>query len=537
MRKNDNFKGTLRKVTVALTTRVVLPMQTVLRRLVRQYGEFAAPLWRGLRRLHDRLTPRDYALLGAGGLLALLVGTCSPSVPLLEQVRSAGKLRVATFNSGTTYYQTALGAGVGGTGFEYDLAKLFAEELGVELEMVVVNNPAEALEALGTGRAHIAAGLTRTASREQVARFGPDVIPVTSELIYRLGRTRPETLEDVDAPIDVPAGSSEGERLVEMKGTYPRLVIRESQELGTEGLLAQVADNEIAYTIADSRLVAINSRYHPQLRVAFDLGEAEMLAWAMPREVDDAFQHQVEVFFSRIRDDTELDRLVDRHFGFQDNEGYVGGQIFSKQAETVLPVYREIFEKAGEETSMDWRLLASMGYQESHWNPAAVSPTGVRGLMMLTEATARFIGVNRLDAHQSILGGARYLKYIYSKMPESAPEPDRTWMALASYNQGWGAVLDARNVTKMWGGDPNRWVDVRKSLLLLTQPKWHRHTKYGYARGYEAVGYVNNIRAYYDILVWMTSGENLPPPAELNTPPEIEQEPPSPAFEIESPVL
>jgi membrane-bound lytic murein transglycosylase F len=121
-------------------------------------------------------------------------------------------------------------------------------------------------------------------------------------------------------------------------------------------------------------------------------------------------------------------------------------------------------------------------------------------------------------------------------MPDSIAEPDRTWMALASYNQGWGAVLDARNITKIWGGNPDRWVDVRKSMLLLTQPKWHRMTKYGYARGYEAVGYVNNIRSYYDILVWLTSGENLPPPEELSEPPAFE-EAPSKALEIESPVL
>jgi len=245
---------------------------------------------------------------------------------------------------------------------------------------------------------------------------------------------------------------------------------------------------------------------------------------------------EVTTFFAHIREDTELDRLIDRHFSYANNEGYVGGKIFSEQAESVLPVYREAFERAGEENAIDWRLLAAMGYQESHWNPGAVSPTGVRGLMMLTEATARFIGVNRLDAYQSILGGARYLKYIYKQLPESVPEPDRTWMALASYNQGWGAVLDARNITKMWGGEPDRWVDVRKSLLLLTQSKWNRHAKYGYARGYEAVGYVTNIRSYYDILVWMTSGEDLPPPVELSAPPAIE-EPGSNALEIESPVL
>ncbi len=533
MRKNDNFKGTLRKVTVTL----ISGLKVAARKLFDQYREFAAPLGRLLHKIHQNMTLADWSRLGTGFVLALVLGTCSPSVSLLDQVRESGKLKVATFNSGTTYYQTALGPTVGATGFEYDLAKLFAEELDVQLEIVIVGSPQEALDAVRSGRAHIAAGLRRTDARQRKVKFGPDIMNVTSELVYRVGRKRPDSLAEVDAAIVVPQGSVYAEKLNTLKKDHPQLKIIEPSDIDSEGLLSQVAENQIAYTVADSRLISINTRYFPQLRVAFELGEPEMLAWAMPPDVDDGFVAEVEKFFNHIREDTELDRLVDRHFGYKDTEGYVGGQTFARQAESVLPVYRKVFERAGEENGIDWRLLAAMGYQESHWNPGAVSPTGVRGLMMLTEATARFIGVNRLDAHQSIMGGARYLKYIYSKMPDSIPEPDRTWMALASYNQGWGAVLDARNITKMWGGNPDRWVDVRKSLLLLTQSKWNRHTKYGYARGYEAVGYVNNIRSYYDILVWMTSGENLPPPEELSEPPTLEDTSPSKALEIESPIL
>jgi membrane-bound lytic murein transglycosylase F len=537
VRKNDNFKATLRKVTAIQSKRLGQALVTASRHLIAQYRKFAAPLGQFLRNLHQRMTLADWARLGTVIALFLTLGTCSPSISLLAQVKGGGKLKVATFNSATTYYQTALGPTVGATGFEYDLAKLFAEELDVQLEIVTVTTPQEALDAIRTGRAHIAAGLTRTIARERLVSFGPPVMSVTSELVYRVGRNRPTALSEVDAPIVLPQGSSNTEKLSALIQDHPELNVTEMADLDSEALLAQVAEGEIAYTVADSRLISINTRYHPQLRVAFVLGEPEALAWAMPKDVDEEFLEEVETFFKHIREDTELDRLIDRHFGHEDNEGFVGGKTFASQAESVLPVYREVFEQAGVENGIDWRLLAAMGYQESHWNPGAVSPTGVRGLMMLTEATARFIGVNRLDAHQSILGGARYLKYIYSKMPDSIPEPDRTWMALASYNQGWGAVLDARNITRMWGGSPDRWVDVRKSLLLLTQSKWNKHAKYGYARGYEAVGYVNNIRSYYDILVWMTSGENLPPPEELSEPADVDPGLPSKALEIESPIL
>ena len=145
-----------------------------------------------------------------------------------------------------------------------------------------------------------------------------------------------------------------------------------------------------------------------------------------------------------------------------------------------------------------------MGYQESHWNPDAVSPTGVRGIMMLTEATARQLGVeDRVDPRQSIFGGARYLRRIKRKIPERIAEPDRTWLALAAYNIGFGHLEDARILTQANGGDPDRWEDVREHLPLLADPKWHTRTRHGYARGGQPVHYVENIRYYYDVLLWL----------------------------------
>ena len=161
-----------------------------------------------------------------------------------------------------------------------------------------------------------------------------------------------------------------------------------------------------------------------------------------------------------------------------------------------------------------------MGYQESQWDPDAVSPTGVRGLMMLTEDTANFLDVNdRDDPTQSIFGGALYYSQLFAQLPESIKDPDRGWMALAAYNIGLGHLLDARMLTQEVGGNPNHWLEVRNSLPLLTQARWYSRTRHGYARGYETVNYVGNVRNYYDMLTWITNGAPSKAKPELVEPP------------------
>ncbi|MDB5975266.1 MAG: hypothetical protein JWR07_2026 [Nevskia sp.] len=176
---------------------------------------------------------------------------------------------------------------------------------------------------------------------------------------------------------------------------------------------------------------------------------------------------------------------------------YSGTGNFSDDVEVVLPQYRLNFEEAARRNGLDWRLLAAVGYQESRWNPAAESPTGVRGLMMLTTDTAQDLGVDREDGAQSILGAGRFLQGLYGQLPPQIREPDRTAMALAAYNQGIGHLMDARDVVINRGGDPDRWTDVRAALPLLSDADWQKTTKYGPARGGEAVAFVDSVRLYY----------------------------------------
>jgi len=168
---------------------------------------------------------------------------------------------------------------------------------------------------------------------------------------------------------------------------------------------------------------------------------------------------------------------------------------------TVLPRYRQLFQEGQRLTGIDWRLLAALAYQESHWDPLATSFAGVRGIMMLTDDTADRLKVtDRLDPKQAIPAGARYLAELRDQLPEQVREPDRTWMALAAYNMGYGHLNGARTIAPKEGLEPQWWNALKELLPKLSQPAYAARLKAGPARGGEAVRMVENVRTYYDIL-------------------------------------
>ena len=290
-----------------------------------------------------------------------------------------------------------------------------------------------------------------------------------------------------------------------MQQQFPGLSWHADPELESDELLILVWQQLIEYTIADSNELSVNRHIYPELKPAFDISEPEPLAWAFPLGEDNSLLDEAKSFFKEIKENGTLERLIDRYYGHIEDFDYVGTRRYQAHIEQRLPQFRNFIKEAADEIVMDWRLMAAIGYQESHWDPDAVSPTGVRGIMMLTRAAAKDMNVaDRKDPEQSIRGGARYLARMLQRIPERVPEPDRTWLALAAYNVGHGHLEDARNLTQKNKGNFDRWVDVKENLPLLSQKKWFQQTRYGYARGREPVRYVDNIRTYYDILVWLT---------------------------------
>lgn len=465
-------------------------------------------------------------------VLLLVNKSCTKLPTTLERVQKKGQLVILTRNSPTTYYEGPDGP----TGFEYDLARLFAEHLGVRLKVVVTDNFSEIIPRTARGDVHIAAaGLTVTDERSKRVRFGPVYQEITQQLVYRDGRNAPrQPLDVIGGTLEVLAGSSHVERLKALQRELPELVWRENAELESEDLLGLVWERKIDFTIADSNEVMLNRRFYPELRVAFDITEPQPLAWAFPKTNDGTLYEAAVDFFDTIRTNGKLQQLIERHYGHVGTFDYVGTRKFMLHFNERLPRFKAMFMQAGVQTRIDWRLLAAIGYQESHWDPRAASPTGVRGIMMLTKTTAAQLGLtNRLDPDQSIRGGARYIAHVREKLPSRIPEPDRTWLALAAYNVGFGHLEDARRITQQLGRDPDRWIDVKESLPLLRQKKWYSKTKHGYARGNEAVVYVENIRSYYDLMVRMAES-----PAPVPVPPTEAVDEPAPDIpDILPPVL
>lgn len=445
-----------------------------------------------------------YSGLLIGFCLLLLFwgpGTCSYNTEredaIFKAILEKGELVVLTRNAPTTYYFGTDGE----TGYEYDLVTAYAQHLGVDVRFETRATVDDVLQALAEGKADMAAaGLTLTENRKNDFLFGPPYFKVQQQLVCRRGRKLPGDVEDMkDVSIEVTAASSYVDNLVELANNGLSDLTWRETELTTEQILERVWLGYVDCTLADSNIVSLNRRYMPELLVAFPLAETEDLAWALPPDAHD-LKESIHEWFAEV-DESISQKLYGRYYAHVEIFDYVDTARFKRRIQTRLPEFREMFEDAGEEYDIDWKLLAAMAYQESHWDPLARSATGVRGMMMLTLRTAGQLGIeNRIDARQSIMGGARYFANLYERVPEQVTEPDRTWIALSAYNVGMGHVFDARNLARSKGIDPNSWMEFRKVLPLLSQPQYYQKLRYGYARGSEPVRYVTRIRNYYDII-------------------------------------
>jgi membrane-bound lytic murein transglycosylase F len=265
--------------------------------------------------------------------------------------------------------------------------------------------------------------------------------------------------------------------------------------------LDRLSAGKLDYVVSDSHVIELARNFYPNVSIAFSFGEPEPIAWVLPKDAEPELTDQITTFFDNIKRDGTLRILIDRYFGHVKRLNRLDIVAFLSRRETVLPRYAPMFKEAQELTGIDWRLLAALGFQESHWRPLATSPTGVRGLMMLTSVTADELGVkNRLDPHEAILAAGRYFLSLKERLPATIRDPDRTWMALASYNVGFGHVKDARILAQRHKLNPDLWINVRKMLPLLARSEYYKKLKYGFARGGEAVVLTENVRNYYDIL-------------------------------------
>lgn len=439
-------------------------------------------------------------------IILLMIEVRLPHLSELERIQQQGQITVLTRNTPTTYYLGANGA----TGFEYDLIQAFSEYIGVQANIIVNDDFSEILSTIAAKDAHIAAaGITITPSRQQQVAFSDSYHNVTELLVYKAGNKKPRRIEDLrDIVVDVIDASSHQESIQALGERHDFVQWRSHENIDINYMFDGVSKGKFAVIMADSIDYQMNRRFYPGLKSAMHISSDKQLAWALPKTRDTSLLEAVNEFMRSARENGLIHRLEEKHYQHLPALSYADAHTFRKHVKTRLQPLIPLFKQVAQDQNIDWRFLAAMSYQESHWDPNATSPTGVRGLMMLTQATANQLGVkNRIDPHESLTGGSTYFLNMKKRLPNRILEPDKTWFALAAYNVGLGHLEDARVITQKKGANPDVWSDVRQHLPLLTQKKYYHFTRYGYARGHEPVLYVKNIRNYYDLLIWNYSND------------------------------
>lgn len=468
------------------------------------------------------LHPRAGLTLSA--LAAMLaVAACERQVP--PPALPAGELLVLIRPGTATYFDGPEGEPAG---FDADLARLFAARKKIPLRFIPATNAKALLEGVAAGKAHFGAGglyrpLPPTIAKSSMHvlsghRKSPDsqispvlwtagYFSVAPVLIYNVEGFKPARWRDLAGErVAYIADTGLDGQLAALRESHPDVLWTPMDVASGDALIGEVSDGRLDYAIVASNLAAVSRNVYLSFEVAFPVDGQRELGWVLP-PAETMLRDEIDVFFKEAKRNGSLQRLVDRYFGHPQQVLRMDAGILQERIRSILPQYRAAFQLAQQSTGIEWRLLAAIAYQESQWDPLATSETGVRGMMQLTEETARHLGVlDRLDPKLSILAAARYLQLLKDKLPARILEPDRTWLALAAFNIGLGHLEDARMLAQKQKLNPDSWSDVKKTLPLLAEPDYYEQAKQGYARGGMPVAFVDRVRAYYDVLLAQQAG-------------------------------
>ncbi|WP_410497650.1 membrane-bound lytic murein transglycosylase MltF [Chitinibacter sp. S2-10] len=405
------------------------------------------------------------------------------------------ELVVLVQNGPTALYVNAEG---NYAGLEYDLITQFAQQNNLKVRFLVSSNHTEMLERLQRREAHLAVGGPRDTVEGLI--YGSPYQDVEATLVFSSKTSETTALKALKQGLaSINTLPQYVAALNQLQQNYPALSWQVINSGDSESLIEQVAQGKIEFALVDSHAVEVAQNYHPNITTSRKISSVQQLAWAMP-DSDLQLQNRINGFFRQQVADGSLRRLHDRYYGHLDRVDQLDALAYLGRIQSTLPRYKEWFQEAEGRTGLDWRLIAALSYQESHWNPDAVSPTGVRGIMMLTNETAQRMNVDRTNPYESIIGGAKYIQLLKETLADRVAEPDRTWLALAAYNIGMGHLIDARTLAVRMKKDPNSWADVKSVLPLLRKPEVFSTLKYGYARGGEPVVFVESLQSYYDVL-------------------------------------
>jgi len=444
--------------------------------------------------------------------LQVLMATALPELlSSLDSIKEKKQLDVIILNAPTVYY---LGSSEH-QGFEYDLISAYAKSIGVDLNLTVVSTVNEALELTRKGLGDITvASLTINEEREAEFKYGPFIHTIKEQLIchnslYKKKRMPKNLYNLAKVSIIVGKNTHYENTLDKIKYKIDGVDFNTSQDLSAEQLLKMVWKKEIDCTVVDSHVFMINQRYYPELVHVMDMSKEKNIGWIL-RNGDNSLTESLFRWLNKYERAGKLAELNGFYYEFLKIFDYYDTKVFYKRLKKTLPKYEKYFKKAGKKHNIPWMILAAQSYQESHWKPNARSHTGVRGMMMLTNATARLLKVkNRLSVTGSINGGAKYFNMMRKKFPKEVEGKNLWAFALAAYNVGLGHVYDARKLAKKLNKNPNSWQDLKTVLPLLSQKKYYKNLKHGYARGNEPVRYVDAIQQYYNIIAQSKEAKNI----------------------------
>jgi membrane-bound lytic murein transglycosylase F len=415
----------------------------------------------------------------------------------LDRILASGELRVITGNSPHSYYVDRSQS----RGFDYELAREFADRLGVRLQVVPCRSWEDMLAALNAGRGDlIAAGIEITRSRARQAAFSDGYREVQQHLISHRRLAPIAALQDLGGKIvDVGRGSAHQERLEELRSQGIDVTIRVHDNLPEDQLIRRLARGEIDFTVANSNIALMIRRYYPSASVRPLSRDTIPLGWAVRRDARHLLE-KINEFFGSMRQTGRLEDIYEKYHWNIGDFDYIDLKTFHERIRARLPRFRPFIKDAAQRNGFDWCLIAAQAYRESHLDPLARGAYDARGLLQVLPATGRSLkAADLLDPVANIKAGVQYLKWVYDQI-EGMDEDDRLLTSLAAYNAGPGHVQDARRLASKMGLDPNRWESLTKTLPLLRFRKYYQEAEQGFCRGDITVAYVKQIMIYYDIL-------------------------------------
>ena len=417
----------------------------------------------------------------------------------LSGLKERRRLRMITRNNPMTYF-IFRGLQVG---FEYELMKKFASQHNLRLEIVIPDSHAELLSYLNEGKGDVvASAMTITEERQEQAAFTRPYNEVSELVVVRADEDSINSLQDlVGRPIHVRASSSFYTTLMALRDSIEGIEIElVPDNVETEEILVGVEEGVYDITMCDSNLLGVERAYGRQLKAAFSVKPAE-LGWAVRKDNTDLLS-ALDEYIRQEKGGLFFNMMKKRYF---ENTRTIAKAKDSMRVDLSgqLSPYDDLTKKYASQYGLDWRLITAQMYQESKFDPKAVSWVGAQGLMQVMPSTGEQLGF--IDLHEPAVGihaGVKYMYQLINRFDHKLPMDERLRFALASYNVGYGHVLDARRLAREMRWDSNRWFgNVEKAMRLLSQPEYYERARYGFCRGGQPVHYVENIQRFYDAYV------------------------------------